>query len=158
MRKCEFFILFISLAVIFTIGWRWTNVGHTWNLRPLTVTSEAQFWVVSDSDTVWTEHVADRLIDSLFVIGGVERGVTLEFFFCPYGDSGKVTLLWFYGNDRYTLLVDTIVDTTLASLDTLHETYAMTHFQDKWASVMFGDSIDPTAGDSVRYWLVEYDQ
>lgn len=148
----------VLLAGLLSIGWQWTNVGHTWNLRPLTVTSETQFWVVSDSDTVWTEHTADREIDSVFVIGGVERGVTLEFFFCPYGDSALVQLFWFYGNDRYNLHTDTIVDTSLASLDTLHKCYFMTHYQVKWASVMFADSIDPTAGDSVRYWLVEYDQ
>jgi len=151
-------VLFVLIAGFFTVGWRWTYTGHTWNLRPLTVTSETQYWVVSDSDTVWTEHPADRAIDSLFVIGGVERGVTLELFFCPYGDSARVALFWHYGNNPYLLLVDTIVDTSLASLDTLHECYYMTHYQVKWGSVLFGDSIDPTAGDSVRYWLTEYDQ
>jgi len=151
-------VLFVLIAGLLSIAWIWTNTGHTYNLRPLTVTNEVTFVVSSDSDTVWTVHTADRRIDSVFVIGGVERGVTLELFFCPYGDSARVALFWFYGNDRYNLHVDTIVDTSLASLDTLFECYYMTHYQVKWASVMFGDSIDPTAGDSVRYWLVEYDQ
>ena len=157
MKKYTMLIL-ILIAGLFTIGWEWTHVGHPWNLRPLTVTDEVTFVAVSDSDTMWIEHTADRGIDSVWVIGGVERGVTLELFFCPYGDSARVALFWFYGNDRYNLHVDTIVDTSLASLDTLWKCYYMTHYQVKWASVMFGDSIDPTAGDSVRYWLVEYDQ
>jgi len=113
----------------------------------------------SDSDTVWISRRADNWQDSIIEIAGCEQGVQAEFWGCFYGDSGKFLLTWYYGHDPNNLLgPETLLDTSLAAAETLHAVYTITNWKYSWGSLQLGDSIDKTAGDSVKSKLTEFEQ
>lgn len=186
MKKYLFlvFILIAGLLVIAPTEWQWTNVGKTWNVRPILCpyandTSWAFIPYYSDSDTVWMTHVARREIDSLFITGHCDNTIKIELWCVGYGDSSRWQVVWHYGNHRTNLIDEIVFDTSLATAETVHvlidvlhrldrteESIEQTEFLNyiprsnyaKWGSVTLHDSIDPTAGDSVKYLLIEFDQ
>ncbi len=159
MKKYRFLIL-VLIAGLLSFGAEWNRNarGKPYNLRPILTSGDADWSMSSDSDTVWTVRFANEKRDSMFIVGGVTRGVTIELFYCGYGDNSKIELFWYHGNNPTMLCQDELLDTSLASGDTLHSFFYIGEFESKYGSVMFADSIDPTAGDSVRFWVIEYDQ
>jgi hypothetical protein len=151
MRKSLFLILaFILIALILAS----LTVGKTSFTRRILLGSFS-----SDSDTVWITRRADNWQDSIIEIGGCEQGVQAELWGCFYGDSGKFLLRWYYGHDPNKLFgPETLLDTSLASGDTIHAIYTVTNWKYSWGSLELGDSIDKTAGDSVNIKLIEYEQ
>ena len=113
----------------------------------------------SDSDTVWITRGADSWQDSILDIGGCEQGIQAELWGCFYGDAGHYTLTWYYGNDPANFFgPETLVDTSLASAGTLHVVRTVTNWKYSFGSFILADSIDDTAGDSVKLKLIIYEQ
>ena len=113
----------------------------------------------SDSDSVWTTRGADSWQDSILDIGGCEQGVQAEFWGCFYGDSGKLLLTFNYGHDPANFVAaETLLDTSLATVETLHVVKTVTNWKYSFGSFILADSIDDTAGDSVKLKLIIYEQ
>lgn len=186
MRKYGVVILvFIAILLAWAnTEWQWTNVGKTWNVRPILVpiandTSMSFIPYTSDSDTVWTKRTAQREIDSLFITGHCDNAIKIELWCCSYGDSSRWQVEWNYGNHRANLLSEIVFDTSLASAETCHvlidvlnrldihyDLYEQSYYVNylarsnyaKWGSVSLYDSINPMSGDSVKFMLIEFDQ
>jgi len=185
--KKYLFIVFILIAGLLSMAnteWQWTNVGKTWNARPILCpeandTSMLFIPYTSDSDTVMTLRTARREIDSLFITGHCDNAIKIELWCVGYGDSSYWAIDWYYGNHRSNLLYEMVFDTSLASAETCHVLIDVLHRLDvkydlyeqgnyvnylsrsnyaKWGSVSLRDSIDPTAGDSTKFMVIEYDQ
>jgi len=186
MRKYGFiiFVVIAGLLALANTEWQWTNMGKTWNVRPILVpeandTSMDFIPYTSDSDTVWTIRTAQRRFDSLFITGHCDNAIKIELWCVGYGDSSFWQVDWFYGNHRSDLINEMVFDTALASNETCHvmidvlfradrkvDSIGQTNFlfylgrsnYAKWGCVWLGDSIDPTAGDSVKFMVLEFDQ
>ena len=125
-----FIFVLIALIAAFIVmaptEWQWTNVGKTWNVRPIQCpyandTSWSFIPFTSDSDTGrWIERTAIREIDSLFITGHCDNAIKLEFWCCGYGDSSHWEVWWHYGNHRHNLIAEEVFDTLLASGETCH--------------------------------------
>ena len=186
MKRYIFLILVLiaGLIALNNTEWQWTNVGKTWNVRPILCpeandTSMDFIPYSSDSDTILITRTARREIDSLFITGHCDNAIKIELWCVGYGDSSYWAVDWYYGNHRSNLLHELVFDTSLATAETCHvlidvlnrlDRKADTEGQDnylfylgrsnyaKWGSVSLSDSIDKTAGDSVKFMLIEFDQ
>jgi len=190
MRKYVFigFVLIASLFAMANTEWQWTNVGKTWNVRPILCpeandTSMDFIPYSSDSDSVMMRRTARREIDSLFITGHCDNAIKIELWCVGYGDSSYWAIDWYYGNHRSNLIYEMVFDTSLASNETCHVMVDVLHRLDlvadtisyeqgiymfqsylgrtnfaKWGSIALRDSIDPTAGDSVKFMVMEFDQ
>jgi hypothetical protein len=123
-------LVFVLIAAALAFGnteWEWTNVGKTWNVRPILCpeandTSMSFIPYTSDSDTAagWTIRTARREIDSLFITGHCDNAIKAELWCVGYGDSSWWQIHWYYGNHRSKLLHEVVFDTALAPLETCH--------------------------------------
>jgi len=148
--KRYLFLFFVLIALVLAS----LTMGKTSFKRRILIASFS-----SDSDTVWITRRADNWQDSIIEIAGCEQGVQAEFWGCFYGDSGKFLLRCYYGHDPKNLFgPETLLDTALAAAETLHAVYTVTNWKYSWLSLQLGDSIDKTAGDSVKIKLIEYEQ